>query len=84
MDDLGEYESAMSFYIDALEARRSCLGLDDIAVAETLYRYACDLIREISQKEKTGDVESCSSKCCFLTLLFPSSTHLQQHGLYLA
>ena len=39
MDDLGEYESAMSFYIDALEIRRSRLGLDDIAVAETLYRY---------------------------------------------
>ncbi|MGK3734027.1 MAG: hypothetical protein ACI8RD_003407 [Bacillariaceae sp.] len=40
MDDLGEYESAMSFYIDALDIRRSRLGLDDIAVAETLYRYA--------------------------------------------
>ena len=41
MDDLGEYESAMSFYIDALDIRRSRLGLDDIAVAETLYRYVC-------------------------------------------
>ena len=39
MDDLGEYETAMSFYIDALDIRRSRLGLDDIAVAETLYRY---------------------------------------------
>ena len=40
MDDLGDYESAMGFYIDALEIRRSRLGPDDIAVAETLYRYA--------------------------------------------
>ncbi len=39
MDDLGEYESAMVFYVDALEIRRNRLGDDDIAVAETLYRY---------------------------------------------
>ena len=38
MDDLGEYESAKSFYIEALEIRRNRLGVDDIAVAETLYR----------------------------------------------
>ena len=38
MDDLGEYESAMSFYIEALQIRRNRLGVDDIAVAETLYR----------------------------------------------
>jgi hypothetical protein len=38
MDDLGEYESSMNFYVEALEIRRNRLGLDDIAVAETLYR----------------------------------------------
>jgi tetratricopeptide (TPR) repeat protein len=37
MDDLGEYDSAMSYYIDALEVRRNRLGLDDVAEAETLY-----------------------------------------------
>ena len=44
MDELGEYESAMTFYIDALEIRRSCMGVDDIAVAESLQRYVCGLI----------------------------------------
>lgn len=38
MDDLGEYESAMSFYMEALEIRRNRLGVDDILVADTLYR----------------------------------------------
>ena len=42
MDDLGEYESAISFYVDALAIRRSRLGAGDTAVAETLYRYVKD------------------------------------------
>jgi hypothetical protein len=37
MDNLGEYDFAMSYYIDAFEVRRNRLGLDDDAVAETLY-----------------------------------------------
>ena len=49
MDDLGEYESAMGFYIGALEIRRSRLGVDDIAVAETLYRYDLFCTRCFSQ-----------------------------------
>ena len=40
MDDLGEYETAMTHFIEALEIRRDCLGSDDVTVAETLYRYA--------------------------------------------
>jgi tetratricopeptide (TPR) repeat protein len=37
MDDLGEYDTAMSYYIDAIEIRRNRHGLDDVAVEETLY-----------------------------------------------
>ena len=39
MGDLGEYEAAMSYFIEALEIRRDRLGADDVYVAETLYRY---------------------------------------------
>lgn len=56
MDDLGEYESAMSFYIDALDIRRSRLGLDDIAVAETLYRYAKLIANILSSPTAKRDV----------------------------
>ena len=51
MDDFGDYDAAMGFYIDALDIRRSSLGLDDIAVAETLYRYACRLIPKLSHND---------------------------------
>jgi len=37
MDDLGEYDDAMKYYVEALGIREKELGPDDVAVAETLY-----------------------------------------------
>ena len=71
MDDLGEYESAMSFYIDALEIRRNRLGPDDIAVAETLYRYVCGLRRYSFRQEDTNELGNIFNNCYFLTLILP-------------
>lgn len=50
MDDLGEYDSAMKNYVQALEIRESRLGPDDLAVAETYYSMGYTL-----QKNQASD-----------------------------